>query len=87
MLCVTCNQPLNQEPYRLIGVEKNTWVSLYAHRGACEAEARRVHARTAPPSLTRERTDNTPEAEELTMEAPDPITETDAPWFGMERRR
>lgn len=87
MLCVTCQQPLDQQPYRLIGVEKSTWVSLYAHRGACEEEAKRVHAPKHAPSVSREVAESPAEAEELTMDAPDPFTDTDAPWFGMERRR
>jgi hypothetical protein len=86
MFCVTCQQPVENQPYRLIAVEKGTWTSLYAHRGACEDEARRVHRILSPVSVTREG-EETAEAEELTMEAPDPFPESDAPWFGLERRR
>lgn len=87
MLCVTCKEPLDQQPYRLIGVEKGTWASLYAHRGVCEEEVKRVHTPATPRTVIREANETPAEAEELTMEAPDPFTDTDAPWFGMERRR
>jgi hypothetical protein len=90
MLCVTCEQPVDGQPYRLIGVERGTWKSLYAHRGACEDEARRLHSVIAPVPVALEGAlvpEALAEAEELTMEAPEPFHETDAPWFGMERRR
>jgi hypothetical protein len=87
MLCYACKQPVEGQAYRLIGVEAGTWASLYAHRGACEENVRR---RFAPPTVAKTEVQGvlvTTEPEELTMDAPAPFTDTDAPWFGLERRR
>lgn len=83
LLCVTCGQPIEAGDYRLVGVEKGSWASLYAHRGTCEAEARERHA---PPQPATARAKPLPLVEELTEE-PTLLPDEGVPWLGMERRR
>ena len=93
-VCVICGQPIEAGDYRLVGVERGTWESRYAHRGNCEAEAR---ARFAPQPLKNRKkkkgrkssaeVEVEVEVEELTMDEPEPFPEEDLPWFGVERRR
>lgn len=90
--CITCKQRIDTGDYRLIGVEHGSWASMYAHRGNCEDEARRLHAPKKPSARPRARASAPPpappaEVEELTMEEPEPLPDDGLPWFGMERRR
>ncbi|MDQ4075853.1 MAG: hypothetical protein M3220_06345 [Chloroflexota bacterium] len=89
-VCVICGQAIEAGDYRLVGVERGTWESRYAHRGNCEAEAR---TRFAPQPLKNPKKKKVRkskaevEVEELTMDEPEPFPEEELPWFGMERRR
>ena len=89
LTCVACGQAIEAGDYQLVGVEKQTWISRYAHRGMCEAEAREQFQ---PKRATKRKTKPkaaAPAVEELSLdlELPAEQAETPLPWFGMERRR
>lgn len=87
LICVACEQEIGDSDYRMIGVEKGTWMSRYAHINCIDEARRRFTPPTSRVTVVNPQPALVMEAEELTMEAPDPFPDTEGPWFGMERRR
>ncbi len=85
--CVSCQKVIESGDYRIIGVERGTWRSMYAHNGGCADDARRRFNTRGMPPVAKPQPALPIEAEELTMEAPDPFPDADDPWAGLERRR
>ncbi len=91
MICVSCGQAITTGDYRLIGIERVTWASQYAHQGNCEAEAReRMGAQPmAAPKVVRispTSSDAEMEVEELSLDEPESISNDTLPRPGLERR-
>ena len=86
--CIECGKKIEAGDYRLIGVERGTWASRYAHRGTCEQEARQRFA-PPPPKKRKRRKPEPPPVEELTLDddTVGPAEDDALPWFGTERRR
>ena len=87
LICVACEQEIGDNDYRMVGVEKGTWMSRYAHSNCIADAQRRFAPKGRRAAVVNPQPALVSEAEELTMEAADPLPETDGPWFGMERRR
>jgi hypothetical protein len=60
-ICLACGKPIEQGDYRLVGVERGSWESRYAHRGLCEEEARKRFAPKPAPRSKRKKRQPAPE--------------------------
>jgi hypothetical protein len=87
MICVSCGQPIEAGDYRLVGIERGSWASQYAHQGNCEAEAReRLMGTPSAPRASVQKILPEPEVEELSLDEAEIVSNDALPRPGLERR-